>query len=116
MPRLIPFSTSFSIKDNQQKKVPFTINGRALTSLTIEVVDDNKGPILVSANISFREEVHQIGQPTVIYNGDGYNAVLFTWQGEQPFNRYFSNKLNILASNYCGEDIEKVKVSGVVKR
>jgi len=114
---LIPFSDSFSINNGIQKTHEYKIGyGRELRSLTIEVVDEGLGPVHVNVRLVVSENTHSIGQPTSIYHGGGYNAKRFVWQGNQPIDRRIINEIHIDCTNYCGDNIKKVKLSGVKQR
>ena len=111
-----PFSYSFSCPQGSDKWT-LGIRGRSrLMSLTIEIEDDNLGPILINAYVLVEGVKHQIGQPTTIYDGEGNNAKRFAWDLEKPLSRYTVNVLTVEHTNYCGSDIKSVRVSGVLKR
>jgi len=114
---LIPFSTSFSIKNNENIIHPLKLGyGRELLSLTIEVMDDGLGPVLVNVRLLVESNTHSIGQPTTIFNASGYNARRFVWQGIQPMSRRIENSLEVDCVNRGGQDIKQIKISGVKKR
>ena len=89
---------------------------RSLRSVTIEIKDDNLGPILVNVRLEVEGKTHSIDQPTVIYDGVGYNAKRFVWQGQLPMSRVLPNILYVDCMNYTDLDITKVAVSGAKKR
>lgn len=118
MARETPFTYSFSILNGTTKTMTFSLGVcSGFISLTINVVDDGLGPILINAKITSGSLVHQLGQPTAINDGDGINAVRFAWDKKLiPLSRSEKNLLIIQASNYCGDDIETVKFTGVKRK
>ena len=63
-----PFTYSFFILDGTTKEMTFSL-GRCtqFISLTVEIEDENLGPILVNAKVKSGAMVHQLGNPTAIY-------------------------------------------------
>ena len=113
-----PFTYTFSIDDGTTKEMTFSLGScTQFLSLTIEIEDENLGPILVNAKVTSGVYVHQLGNPTAIYDGDGINAKRFVWdKGPLPLSRDLKNKLIISASNYCGDDIKSARFTGVKRR
>lgn len=117
MVRETPFTYSFSINHNQTKTITFSLGScSAMLSLTIHIEDDGLGPILVNAKVTSGSLVYQLGQPTIIYDSEGINAKRFTWQGNIPTSRMIINELIIQCSNYCGDNINSVRFTGVKRR
>ena len=121
MAQQLPFSNSFSINDGAQTTKTYDLGfGRALKSLTIEVIDDNLGPIHVAAWAEVEGRKYSIpdlsGNEGIIFDGDGYNCNKFAWVGTMPLNRKMNNRLVIIASNYCGNNITEVRFSGVKEK
>ena len=83
-----------------------------LYSLTIEILDDNKGVILVNAYVNDGKVNRQIGEPTGIYDGSGTNAKRFQWTGKIPLSSHLENNLYVDYANYCGETINQVRIIG----
>ena len=113
-----PFTYSFSINHNQTKVMTFSL-GRCskFLSLTVEIEDDNLGPVLINAKVTSGSLAHQLGNPTSIFDGDGINAKRFVWDKTPlPLSRDEVNKLVISASNYCGDDINSIRFTGVKRR
>ena len=112
-----PISDSFSCPiGSDTHEVEIRGNFTKLISLSVYIVDDNKGPLLVSVYVIIEGVKHQIKQPTGIYDGVGYNAKRFYWQGVLPISRSLVNTLVVEWANYSGSNIETVRVSGIVKR
>lgn len=114
MPRLIPFSNSFSTTDGSQNSIEYKITGRELRSFTAYVETDNVGVILIDVHLLVEDKKHQLGQEG-IFDGDGYNANKLSWVGQLPLSRYIPNKIVINWSNYCGSDAV-IRFTGVLKR
>jgi hypothetical protein len=112
------FTYTFSINHNQTKTMIFSLGPcTQFLSLTVEIEDENLGPILINAKVTSGSMVFQLGKPTNIFDGDGINAKRFVWdKGPLPLSRDLKNKLIINASNYCGDDIESVRFTGVKRR
>lgn len=116
MARKIAFSYNFPLENDKEGKVEYSLGyGRGLRSLTAYVLEDNLGPVLVDFHLLVESLKHQLLQPTVIYDGEGYNAVRFQWQGELPMSRNIINQLVVNWANYCGDNCT-VQISGVKER
>ena len=87
-------------------------NKNNLLSLTIEIDDDNKGVVLVNAYVNDGRFNRQIGKPTGIYDGTGYNEKRFSWHGQIPLSLDLVNYLYINIVNYSGQTINKINVIG----
>ena len=113
MPRLIPFSNSFSTTSGSQGTVTYNITGSMLKSFSAYVETDNVGVIFIDVHLLVEDKKHQLGQDA-IYDADGYNARKLTWTGELPLSRYLVNKIVVNYSNYCGSDAV-IRFTGVKK-
>ena len=117
MAKLVPFSYSFPSPKGQHTFRVGTSRHSLLKSLTIYIEDDGLGPILVNAHVLIEgKKLHQLGQPTAIYDGSGFNAKRFSWVGELPLSLNLPNVIVVQHSNNSGVDINCVRLSGVVKR
>ena len=103
MPRLIPFSNSFSTTSGSQGTLTYNITGRELRSFSAYVETDNVGVIFVDVHLLVEDKKHQLGQEG-IFDGDGYNSRKLSWVGELPLSRYLVNKIVINYSNFSGDD------------
>ena len=104
MPRLTPFSNSFSTLSGTQGTKNYQMTGRELRSFTAYVETDNVGPILIDVHILIEDKKHQLGEAIGIYDGDGFNSKKKFWTGILPLSRFMKNTLVINYSNYCGSD------------
>ena len=115
--RPVPFSFSFPSPIGSDE---FKIGIRRyayLRSLTVEIEDDGLGPILINAYILVETtKKHQLKDPEIVFDGDGDNAQRFNWTGSLPLSTILGNELVISYTNYTGNNIDSVRVSGSVQR
>lgn len=115
--RQTPFSYPFSCPQGSDTiKLNIRSRWKRITSITVNIEDDNAGPILINIYVLIEGKKHQLGQPTAIYDGEGHNAKRFEWSEGKPLSLILPNQLVIEYTNLSGFDIETVTVSGVVER
>jgi len=116
MARKIPFSYSFTMSTANSGTLTLSLGlGKKLESLSAYIEEDNLGPVQVDFYIETEGKKHQIGQPTVIYDGEGHNAVRFEWNIGIPLSRFVPSKLFLNWANYCGDDVT-VRIAGFKER
>ena len=115
MPIQTPFSFNFSCPEGTNKIQRNIVNARSLKSFFAYVEDDNKGPVYINAYITIYGSDYPIVSGS-IFDSEGPNRKILNWQGSLPIRSGFTNILTIEYSNYCGEDIDLIKVGGVVER
>ena len=109
------FQDSFAIDNDVSSSVTYPLpSAKALLSLTIYIEDDGLGPILVNPYLSAGNYKHQLGNPETIFDGEGHNAVRFSWTGSKPMAGQ-DNNLVIQYANYSGSAIKKITFVGLVQ-
>ena len=111
-----PFSFNFSCPEGTATIGPKRIiNARALVELCAYIEDDNKGPVLLDIYVEVDGNKYPLPQ-AIIFDASGNNAKRYFWQGYKPLSTAMSNLLYIVYTNRSGEDINAVRVTGVVER
>lgn len=111
-----PFSFVIRMDDTETDTFTAELGFRSmLESLTVYVVDDGLGPILINAYVIVEGFIHQLKQPEIIWDGVGYNARRYFWVGNLPLSKRIPNQLNIEWANYSGDDILAVRVTGTTR-
>jgi len=111
-----PFSFNFSCPEGTATIGPKRIMySRALLTIGAYVEDDNKGPVLIDIYIIIEGNKYPIVQD-VIFDGEGHNAKRLNWNGFLPLSKAMPNELYVIYANYSGEDIDAVRITGVLER
>ena len=114
--RKTPFTFNFSCPEGETTIGPKRIvNASAIISLSAYVEDDEKGPVLLDIYVVIDEVKYPIIQESISDLG-GSNAVRIQWKGYQPLSYVDTNLLYIVATNWCGESIDAIRINGVVER
>jgi len=108
-----PFSGVFSAADGSTGEYTIDLGVRMeIQKLTVYVVDDNLGPVLINCYVDAGGLKRPIGEQQLIFDAEGYNAVRFDWVGNIPLSKDRKNTLYIQWANYCGDDISEIRVVG----
>ena len=115
--KLYPFHHTFIALDATEDTIELDIGvATVLRSLSVYIVDNALGPILINAAVLVEGKLNQIDQPREIYDGTSFNAKRFNWSGLLPLSGRISNTLILNYANFSGSEITEVRILGVVEK